>query len=168
MEFSLEQIETAIEARSSGPVLKTPVRGWSIDSRTISNGDLYFAIKGERHDGHAFTGAALEQGAVAAVVSQPVEARGTLLEVSDTVRALQRLAAWARRQWGSLRRKSRVAGSVTKSWLVYVRARRARPLRDSLRFAFFVFPHGTTPRRRIWDSKSLRRAGQDRDSEECR
>ncbi len=100
MEFSLAQIERPIGARSSGAVRDGRVRGWSIDSRTVCNGDLYFAIKGERHDGHAFASAALERGAIAAVVSQPVQARGTLLEVSDTVSALQGLAGWARKQWG--------------------------------------------------------------------
>ncbi len=77
------------------------VRGWSIDSRAVQNGDLFFAIKGERHDGHAFTRAALKHGAVAAVVSEPVgDEKGTLLEVSDTVEALQQLAHWARWRWG--------------------------------------------------------------------
>src|SRR2546421_10652964 len=90
MELSLAQIEAAIEARSSGVNRELRVRGWSIDSRTVGKGDLFFAIRGDRHDGHAFAHEALERGAVAAVVSEPVpQAEGPLLQVSDTIKALQ-------------------------------------------------------------------------------
>src|SRR3954452_14819926 len=101
MEFSLPQVERAIRGRSLGEVSDLRIRGWSIDSRSVRNGDLFFAIRGERHDGHAFTKAALEQGAVAAVVSERVaDAHGTLLEVPNTLAALQELAGWARLHWG--------------------------------------------------------------------
>ncbi|MBV9573340.1 MAG: hypothetical protein JOY93_04750, partial [Acidobacteriales bacterium] len=42
--------------------------GYSIDSRTINPGELFFAVKGERMDGHDFVDQALLNGAVAAVV----------------------------------------------------------------------------------------------------
>jgi UDP-N-acetylmuramoyl-tripeptide--D-alanyl-D-alanine ligase len=101
MEFSLAQVEHAIRGRSSGSIAELRVRGWSIDSRSARNGDLFFAIRGERHDGHAFTSAALKQGAIAAVVSERVaDAHGTLLEVPNTLAALQELAGWARGHWG--------------------------------------------------------------------
>ena len=45
-------------------------QGYSIDSRTIQPGDLFFAVKGERLDGHDFVSAALKSGATAAVVQQ--------------------------------------------------------------------------------------------------
>jgi UDP-N-acetylmuramoyl-tripeptide--D-alanyl-D-alanine ligase len=100
MEFSLAEVGSAIRGRSLGMLPELRVRGWSIDSRSVRNGDLFFAIRGERHDGHAFTKAALKQGAIAAVVSEPVEAAGgTLLEVPDTLAALQQLAGWARKRW---------------------------------------------------------------------
>lgn len=44
--------------------------GVSIDSRTVNNGDLFFALQGERYDGHDFTEEAWHKGAVAAVVSE--------------------------------------------------------------------------------------------------
>lgn len=44
--------------------------GYSIDSRTIGAGELFFAVKGERVDGHDYVEAAITNGAVAAVVSQ--------------------------------------------------------------------------------------------------
>ncbi|MBV9182139.1 MAG: UDP-N-acetylmuramoyl-tripeptide--D-alanyl-D-alanine ligase, partial [Acidobacteria bacterium] len=44
--------------------------GYSIDSRTVAPGEVFFAVKGERLDGHDFVSQALMRGALAAVVSQ--------------------------------------------------------------------------------------------------
>src|ERR1700736_6318204 len=45
-------------------------QGYSIDSRTIGPGELFFAVKGERLDGHDYVNTALEKGAAAAVVGE--------------------------------------------------------------------------------------------------
>ncbi len=77
--------------------------GYSIDSRTLNAGDLFIAIAGERFDGHDYVQAALEKGAVAAIVQQGRTVAGDpkrQLQVEDTVRALQSLGAAARRLWG--------------------------------------------------------------------
>src|SRR6202451_609997 len=72
------------------------VRGYSIDSRTVGPGQLFFAVTGERLDGRDFVEAALQKGAAAAVVRKdrrgryPGETR--LLAVEDTLVALQTLA----------------------------------------------------------------------------
>jgi UDP-N-acetylmuramoyl-tripeptide--D-alanyl-D-alanine ligase len=77
------------------------VTGWSIDSRTINPGDLFFAIRGEKQDGGAYIHAAFQKGAVAAVAGDDaLEADGPVLRVSDTLVALQTLGLWARRRWG--------------------------------------------------------------------
>ena len=77
--------------------------GYSIDSRTIQPGELFFAVQGERLDGHDYVDAALRAGAVAAVVrSDQVERfsdKSRLLVVDDTLTALQRLGAAVRRLW---------------------------------------------------------------------
>src|SRR5207248_6405048 len=77
--------------------------GYSIDSRTVQPGQVFFAIKGERLDGHDYVEAALAAGAVAAVISKDQEARfaqrDRLFPVEDTLRALQALAAGVRRLW---------------------------------------------------------------------
>lgn len=79
-------------------------QGFSIDSRTIELGQLFFAIRGARHDGHAFVADAVARGACAAVVSEQVampEARSApLLRVDDTLAALQSLARAVRQAWG--------------------------------------------------------------------
>ena len=70
------------------------------DSREVRDGDLYWAIVGERLDGHAFAGAAVEAGAAAAVVTRTdlegVPEAFPLIVVDDTIAALQRFAAWKR------------------------------------------------------------------------
>src|ERR1700757_5516323 len=75
--------------------------GYSIDSRTIHPGELFFAVKGERLDGHDYVEQALHQGAVAAVVRKDRVARYRvktgLVAVEDTLFSLQTLATAVRR-----------------------------------------------------------------------
>jgi len=97
--------------------------GYSIDSRTISAGELFFAVKGERVDGHDYVEAALADGAVAAVVSmrwlKPATVEeAKLLRVPDedadcVLRSMQRLANQVRRKWGG--RVIGVTGSAGKT-----------------------------------------------------
>ena len=93
------------------------VAGYSIDSRTIQPGELFFAVRGERFDGHDFVAAALEKGAAAAVVAASqvnrFSQRRELLVVGDTLSALQTLGAAVRRIWGKT--LIGVTGSVGKT-----------------------------------------------------
>ena len=77
------------------------IDGYSIDSRTVRPGDLFFAIVGPRMDGHDFVNAALAKGAAVAVVAKGTEAKypdaPALVRVKDTTRALQDLGAHVRR-----------------------------------------------------------------------
>jgi UDP-N-acetylmuramoyl-tripeptide--D-alanyl-D-alanine ligase len=78
--------------------------GYSIDSRTIQPGELFFAVRGERLDGHDYAETALAAGAVAAVVSHEQASRfairSRLLTVEDPLAALQQLSAAVRKGWG--------------------------------------------------------------------
>jgi UDP-N-acetylmuramoyl-tripeptide--D-alanyl-D-alanine ligase len=86
---------------ATAPGLQGDVSSYSIDSRTIQAGDLFIAIAGENHDGHAFVDDVLERGAAAAVVSRDSGSEDPrLIRVDDTLRALQALAAKARVDWG--------------------------------------------------------------------
>lgn len=94
--------------------------GYSIDSRTVTSGELFFAVKGERFDGHDFVAGAVARGAVAAVVSRarvaslPDAALAVpLLVAEDSLQALQSLASHVRRQWG--KRLVAVTGSAGKT-----------------------------------------------------
>ena len=93
--------------------------GYSIDSRTIGAGELFFAVTGDRVDGHDYVAAALANGAVAAVVSNrwlaPDEMDSCKLlyvpEGEDCVlRAMQTPARQVRRAWGLLGNERRVIG----------------------------------------------------------
>jgi len=85
--------------RARGEPRPVKVAGWSVDTRTQSVGDVYFALRGPNHDGHDFVAAAIEKGAAAVVVEGP-EAADCALVVDDTLRALGDSGAWARERWG--------------------------------------------------------------------
>lgn len=121
MKLPLGQIADWIHAEGDFDTSAEAV-GYSIDSRTIAAGELFFAVKGERLDGHDFVQAALANGAVGAVVSMgwvvPAEVDETrLLRVRDcedcVLLALQRLANALRRDWGG--RVIGVTGSAGKT-----------------------------------------------------
>jgi UDP-N-acetylmuramoyl-tripeptide--D-alanyl-D-alanine ligase len=103
MKLPLARIEEFLGATGECE-LKEVAQGYSIDSRTVQPGDLFFAVKGERLDGHDFVHQALERGAVSAVVRKDQLARFSvktcLLAVDDTLVALQTLATAMRRLWG--------------------------------------------------------------------
>ncbi|MFO7651564.1 MAG: UDP-N-acetylmuramoyl-tripeptide--D-alanyl-D-alanine ligase [bacterium] len=74
--------------------------GISIDTRTIKPGELYFALRGKRLDGHEFCAQAVAAEACGVVVEDAARAgaEGVVLVVDDTTRALGRVAAWYRQQ----------------------------------------------------------------------
>ncbi len=90
--------------------------GVSIDSRTVAQGDVFVAIKGERTDGHDYVASALQAGAGIAVVSyvtQEMCSAGPLLVVNDTLQALGDLGRAARQR--SSAKIIAVTGSVGKT-----------------------------------------------------
>jgi UDP-N-acetylmuramoyl-tripeptide--D-alanyl-D-alanine ligase len=103
MKLTLSKIAEFLSAMGDFP-REEVARGYSIDTRTIKTGELFFAVKGERLDGHDYVGAAVEKGALAAVVQKdqlhryPEKTR--LLAVDDTLVALQTLATAVRKVWG--------------------------------------------------------------------
>jgi UDP-N-acetylmuramoyl-tripeptide--D-alanyl-D-alanine ligase len=75
------------------------VTGWSVDSRTIRPGDLFFALRGPNQDGHAYVAQAFEKGAIGVIADREVSGSGEIFRVEDSLRALQTLAGRAREQW---------------------------------------------------------------------
>ena len=74
--------------------------GVSIDSRTILEGEVFFALKGERFDGHDYIERALLTGSGAVVdhFSESTRKDRTIVQVKDTLEALQDLAGHMRRK----------------------------------------------------------------------
>src|SRR5438552_16094673 len=100
MNLSLEEISQAVDGSLEGPG-NVQVRGYSIDSRTINAGELFFAIKGPRFDGHQFVAQAFQKGAAAAVIEENVSRPGApTIRVNSTLDALQNLSRDVRRRWG--------------------------------------------------------------------
>jgi UDP-N-acetylmuramoyl-tripeptide--D-alanyl-D-alanine ligase len=114
--------------------------GYSIDSRTLGPGQLFFAVKGERLDGHDFVEQALEKGAAAAVVRSDQAGRyqgeTRLLAVEDTLVALQTLATAVRKLWGKpLIAVTGSAGkTTTKEAIAHVLSTRFRVLKSEGNF----------------------------------
>lgn len=72
--------------------------GVATDSRTLRQGDLFFALRGPNHDGHAYLAAAAAAGAAGAVIDRLVRTDLTTIQVADATKALGDLAAhWRRR-----------------------------------------------------------------------
>jgi UDP-N-acetylmuramoyl-tripeptide--D-alanyl-D-alanine ligase len=110
--------------------------GYSIDSRTLNAGDLFIAIAGERFDGHEYVQAALEKGAVGAIVEAEKKVTGDLprlLQVEDSVKALQLLGAAARRLWGKplLAVTGSAGKTTTKEILAHILATRFRVMKST-------------------------------------
>jgi len=71
------------------------IAGFAIDSKNIKKGDLFFALRGKKFDGHHFLNEVHNRGAIAAVVEKSYQGPTfglKLIRVSDVVHALQLLA----------------------------------------------------------------------------
>jgi UDP-N-acetylmuramoyl-tripeptide--D-alanyl-D-alanine ligase len=109
--WTAAEIAAATRGRTRGD---WAVGGVSIDSRTVQPGELFVALRGPNHDGHAFVADALARGAAALVDQVPQDLRdAALVVVDDTMAALTALGRAAR-----ARSKARIAaltGSVGKT-----------------------------------------------------
>ena len=110
------ELINGLNARVHG-VLPQPVTGISIDTRTLEQGDLFVALRGETHDGHNYVHTAFANGAAAAVVDEAgalaLRDSGPLLIVPDCLPSLELLGRKAR-----MRSKAdvvAVTGSVGKT-----------------------------------------------------
>src|SRR3984885_11083848 len=151
MKLSLSKIADFISAaihrtppasaiRAQNDLAAEIIQGYSIDSRTVAREELFFAVKGERLDGHDYVNAALENGAAAAVVQKDQLHRYSdqtrLLAVDDTLVALQTLATAVRKLWGKpLVGVTGSAGkTTTKEAIAHVLSSRFRVLKSEGNF----------------------------------
>ncbi len=114
--WTVQAMVAAMAAERRG-ALPEAVQGISIDSRTLVPGDAFFAIKGDKHDGHGFVQAALDAGAAVAVVAAAHAATFgenlPLLVVDDVLDGMRALARRARARTSA--RVVAITGSVGKT-----------------------------------------------------
>ncbi len=94
----LGDIVEAVGGRLTSGSSDTKIHGVSTDTRTLKEGDLFVALKGERFDGHDFLDGAVGKGAAAVMLSGAAaeEPAAATVVVDDTLRGLQRFARWHR------------------------------------------------------------------------
>jgi UDP-N-acetylmuramoyl-tripeptide--D-alanyl-D-alanine ligase len=96
-------------------------RGVTSDSRAVVPGGAFVALRGEKHDAHAFVGAAIDAGAALVVVERgraPDDARADAVEVDDTLAAWGAIARAHLQAWRSANAAARVVaitGSAGKT-----------------------------------------------------
>lgn len=93
--MQLHEVAQALNAAAVGA--DVALNAVVTDSRTLTPGCLFVALKGPRYDGHKFAAQALEQGAAAVMVAAAAQLSiSPAIVVEDTLQALGRLAAWQR------------------------------------------------------------------------
>lgn len=94
--LTLDQLSKTFQVEN---LKSLPVKGVSIDSRSVETGDLFFALSGPRFDGHNFVDQALTRGAIAAVVSQDMANSQHCIKVPCVNWALKQMAQYTRKQF---------------------------------------------------------------------
>ncbi|HPO04092.1 MAG TPA: UDP-N-acetylmuramoyl-tripeptide--D-alanyl-D-alanine ligase [Bacillota bacterium] len=129
---------------TGGKLLKgdpqTAVTGISIDTRTLSEGMAFFALKGEKTDGHAFLNDAARAGSAALIIEKEdillsdfsCPDSTAIIKVDNTEQALQELAAWYLSLFDI--RKIGITGSTgktsTKEMLFYILSEKYKTIRN--------------------------------------
>ncbi len=86
------EIATALQGRLVNCSADKEITGVSIDSRSIKQGDLFIALRGESFDGHNFIGSAAEKGATLVITEKEPEQSVPHILVRDSLKALQDIA----------------------------------------------------------------------------
>lgn len=106
IEISVRELAAVIRSGSGDRVDadSTVTGAVRVDSRSVGPGDVFVAVRGERHDGHEFLAEVRSKGAVAAIVTDPTASGGDLplIRVDDATTALGLLAAEVRSRLSGL------------------------------------------------------------------
>jgi UDP-N-acetylmuramoyl-tripeptide--D-alanyl-D-alanine ligase len=134
--IGLDDLVAATGGRLLRPTTVTSFTTAAVDSRHATPGSLFVALRGERTDGHDFVAEAAANGAVVALVERavplPDATEMALVQVPDTLAALQELATWWRGR--SSVRVTGITGStgktIAKEIVADMLARTSRVLRN--------------------------------------
>ena len=89
----------AMPLHLSDSLLTSTTIGVNTDTRSLQPGEVFLALRGDHFDGHRFGVAAIEQGAIAAIVDHPLETDVPQLLVENTLTAYQCIGQWWRQQF---------------------------------------------------------------------
>ncbi len=92
----VDELVKIIKAIPKGRIENKLIKGVSTDSRSVKKGEVFFAIKGEKHDGNMFADEAVKKGASLAVVSDKNLKGDKIVWVEDTIEALGNIALYYR------------------------------------------------------------------------
>jgi UDP-N-acetylmuramoyl-tripeptide--D-alanyl-D-alanine ligase len=109
-------VAEATGGRLAGGSAERAFNGVSTDSRSLAEGALFVALRGDRFDGHAFLPEAIRRGAAGLLVSEmpaPLPSTAAVVVVDDTLAALQCLGREIRRRSGA--RVVAITGSTGKT-----------------------------------------------------
>lgn len=129
MELSLKKIANALNTNTDCDKIITRI---SIDSRDVDENTLFFAIKGERFDGHDFAHDVAKKGVGALVCHKKVECDAPVLYVDDTKQAFLDLASYYRSTFKNLRvigLTGSVGKTTTKEMTACVMSRKYKTLK---------------------------------------
>lgn len=100
--LNLREVLEAVDGRMLSGSNALPgdllIHGVAIDSRNVKAGDIFFAFKGEKTDGHLFVRQAFEKGAAACVVNAELTSDKPLIQIDDSEQALMKLAKFYRQK----------------------------------------------------------------------
>lgn len=101
-EFTVNEICWATQGTVVGKTQQENFTGISTDTRTVKQGELFIPLVGEEFDGHDFIDEAIRKGAVGVILSRRgmcISEHITVIEVNDTLLALQNLARFHRQRF---------------------------------------------------------------------
>lgn len=94
IKMTTKEVVQAVRGNLIHLIERQELKGISIDSRSIKQGDLFIAIKGECFDGHDYIDEAIEKGAVACIIEdkEKTNVNANIILVDNTLKALHELA----------------------------------------------------------------------------
>jgi UDP-N-acetylmuramoyl-tripeptide--D-alanyl-D-alanine ligase len=144
MNLTIEDIAKAVGGKILSGNPETVITGVSTDSRTIKPGDLFIALRGDKHDGHDHLYQVFENGAAAAIVDRETNDGMKVVRVDDTLKALGDLAQFWRNRFSV--RVVAVTGSngktTTKDMIAALLSKKYRVLKTEGNFNNLIgLPH---------------------------
>ena len=101
IEMNINHIATIMSGTAHGSVVLSSDAEFQFDSRSVRQGDVFLALKGDHADGHDFVDDAIERGAALSIVTQPVH--GSYVMVDDVLSGVAKLATYLRKELADLK-----------------------------------------------------------------